>query len=181
MPKVQEPSQAVAPPSKPSVPKMKNIRFSKRGKPPQETPPQANPPIVAATRPVPLPDKAAESPATPPTPTQLPTSRFTAKDDGNQVELDLNETSHFELIKGRVWAWSQGKPYETNWNSLSRVEMAFNHVLFLLIKRHVLLRPDAVLDMRPTFTGGAKARIGDDLELDVSRSAAPRLRELLGI
>jgi hypothetical protein len=59
--------------------------------------------------------------------------------------------------------------------------MAFNHILFLLIKRHVLLRPDAVLDMRPTFTGGAKARVSDALELDVGRGAARRLRELLGI
>ena len=102
-------------------------------------------------------------------------------DEGTPVRLDLNQTSHFELIKGRVWAWSQGKSYQTNWNSLSEVEMAFNHILFLLIKRHVLLRPDAVIDMRPTFAGRAKARISDDLELDVSRSAAPRLRELLGI
>ena len=114
-------------------------------------------------------------------PPLLPASTFAAKDDGTPVRLDLYQTSHFELIKGRVWAWSQGKPYETNWNSLSEVEMAFNHILFLLIKRHVLLRPDAVIDMRPTFAGGAKARISEDLELEVSRSAAPRLRELLGI
>jgi DNA-binding LytR/AlgR family response regulator len=102
-------------------------------------------------------------------------------DAGALIKLDLNQTSHFELIKGRVWAWSQGQRYETNWKNLDDVELAFNHILFLRIKRHVLLRPDAVLDMRSTFGGGAKARVGDDLELDVSRSAARRLRELLGI
>ena len=145
-------------------------------------PPQAIPPIVApVARPLPVPDKPAKPAGTMAPLILLPASNFAAMDEGTPVRLDLNQTSHFELIKGRVWAWSQGKSYQTNWNSLSEVEMAFNHILFLLIKRHVLLRPDAVIDMRPTFAGGAKARISDDLELDVSRSAAPRLRELLGI
>jgi hypothetical protein len=163
------------------VSKVKKILFARQAKPPQELPPQAIPPIVAPAPPAPGPNKATKPPAVQPPRPQLPANTYTAMDEGIQVQLDLDETSHFELVKGRVWAWSNGKRYETNWNSLSDVELAFNHILFLLIKRHVLLRPDAVLDMRPTFTGGAKARVSADLELDVSRSAAPRLRELLGI
>ena len=181
-PKALQPSPASSTPDKPTLKKLKKFLLSKQAQPPVEMAPQRIPPIVApVARPQPVPDKPAKPVGTMAPPMVLPASGFAAMDDGTPVRLDLNQTSQFELIKGRVWAWSKGKPYETNWNSLSDVEMAFNHVLFLLIKRHVLLRPDAVIDMRPTFAGGAKARISDDLELDVSRSAAPRLRELLGI
>jgi hypothetical protein len=108
-------------------------------------------------------------------------NHFTALAGEEQVTLDLELTSHFEVIKEQVWAWSQGARYRTSWRTLSEVELAFNHVLFLLIKRQVLLRPEAVLDLRFTFGGGAKARVGEHLELDVSRAAAPRLKVLLGI
>ena len=111
----------------------------------------------------------------------LSSHAFTAMEAGVSVTLDLNRTSHFELIDGQVWAWYQGQRYETSWRSFDEVELAFNHVIFLLIKRHLLLRPEAVLDFRSTFGGGARARVGDDLELHVSRTAASRLKELLGL
>ena len=181
-PNTEEPSPALSAPTKSPAPKKKKLFHSKQTKPPEEKAPQPTPPRMEdVAPPKPFPDKAIEPARVTAPPLLVPAKTYTALADGNQVELDLNETSHFELIKGRVWAWSQGKPYETNWSSLSQVEMAFNHILFLLIKRHVLLRPDAVLDMRPTFTGGAKARVSDALELDVGRGAARRLRELLGI
>ena len=106
---------------------------------------------------------------------------FSALDDGRPVTLDLNQTSHFELIKGRVWAWLHGKCYETSWNKLGQVELAFNQTLFLTNRRDILMRPEAVLDFHPKFGGGAKVRVDGGLELDISRSAAPRLKELLGI
>lgn len=110
-----------------------------------------------------------------------PSSTFTAMNGRTPVTLDLNRTSHFEVIKGHVWAWSQGKRYETPWRNLSEVESAFKQVLFLVIQHHVLLRPEAVLDLRSTFGGGAKARVGGNMELDVSRAATTRLKELLGL
>ncbi len=181
-PKAPQPSPASSTPDKPTLKKLKKFILSKQAQPQAEMAPQRIPPIVApVARPQPAPDKPTKPAGTMAPPILLPASTITAMDDGTPARLDLNQTSHFELIKGRVWAWSQGKSYETNWRSLNEVEMAFNHILFLLIKRNVLLRPDAVIDMRPTFAGGAKARVSDDLELDVSRSAAPRLRELLGI
>ncbi|MDP1831438.1 MAG: NAD(P)-binding domain-containing protein [Geothrix sp.] len=110
-----------------------------------------------------------------------PFHTFTATDGGSQVTLHLDQTSHFEAIKGQVWAWSHGKRYKTPWGNLGEVELAFRHILFLLIQRHILLRPEATLDFQPTFGGGAKARVGENLELSVSRAAAPRLKELLGL
>jgi len=97
------------------------------------------------------------------------------------VTLDLNRTSHFELIHGHVWAWSEERTYRTFWNSLDEVESAFHHVLFLRSKRNILLRPEAVLDLRPTFGGGAKARVGGSTEVEVGRAALSRLRDLLGL
>jgi 3-hydroxyisobutyrate dehydrogenase-like beta-hydroxyacid dehydrogenase len=108
-------------------------------------------------------------------------SGFTARDGDIPVELNLDRTSHFELTKGHVWAWSQGKRYGTPWRSLVEVEVTFKHILFLPLKRHILLRPDAVLDLRATFGGGAKALVGEGIELDVGRTTVPRLKELLGI
>jgi hypothetical protein len=135
-----------------------------------------------------------EKPGTPPQPGKLapppegqgseaedPVSTYKAMYYKVQVVLDLYRTSHFEVIKGHVCAWSQGKRYDTTWRSLEEVEAAFKHVLFLPIKRNVLLRPDAVLDLRATFGGGAKALLGEGFELDIGRSTVPRLKELLGI
>ncbi len=154
-----------------------------KGTSPQEEqkPQPMPPPVDDEARTTPRSDRAAKPVGPANSSRTVPSNAFPAVDGETQVTLDLNQTSHFEAIKGRVWAWSQGKRYETRWNNLSDVELAFNHVLFLLIKRHILLRPDAVLDLRSTFVGGAKARVSDDLELDVSRAAAPRLKELLGI
>lgn len=95
--------------------------------------------------------------------------------------MDLEQTSHFEVILGQVWAWSQGRRFATSWHSLAEVEGAFKHVLFLPIKRHLLLRPEAVQNLKPTFGGGAKADMGANLEIDVGRAAALRLKELLGL
>jgi 3-hydroxyisobutyrate dehydrogenase-like beta-hydroxyacid dehydrogenase len=115
-------------------------------------------------------------------PAQLaPSHPFAATRDGETILLDLSQISHFETIGGHVWAWSHGKRYKTNWGKLIEVEAAFNRVLFLLIKRHTLLRPEAVIDLRSTFGGGAKAKVSGNMELDVGRGAVPRLKELLGV
>lgn len=144
-------------------------------------PPHILPPVVEDRSAMPTPAKAvdlAEAPAPPPLD---PSYSFTAMDGGDRVTLDLNGTSHFEIIRGQVWAWSQGKRYLTSWSSLGQVALAFNHVLLLLIQRHILLRPEAVLDLRSTFGGGAKAQVDENTVLDVSRAAAPRLKVLLGL
>jgi hypothetical protein len=149
--------------------------------------PPAEAPLATQAAVAPLPaveaDAAAPLPPDEPVPeTPMdPTSSFLAVDGQRQVRLDLDHVTHFEVIKDRVWAWSQGKKYGSPWRNLREVELAFNQVLFLAIRRRVLIRPEAVLDIRPTFGGGSKARVGDGMELDVSRSATPRLKELVGI
>jgi hypothetical protein len=109
------------------------------------------------------------------------TSTFMAMDGELEVRLDLNQTSHFEVIHGRVWAWSAGKRYGTPWSSIIEVEQTFSHVLLLNIQRNILLRPEATLELRPAFGGGAKVLVEGNIELSVRRNSVPRLRELLGI
>ena len=120
-------------------------------------------------------------PAQAPPPRILPADRFTALEDQSPVTLDLNGTSQFELIHGQVWAWSEERTYRTFWNSLDEVESTFHHVLFLRSKRNLLLRPEAVLELRPTFGGGARARVGGNTEVEVGRAALSRLKDLLGL
>jgi 3-hydroxyisobutyrate dehydrogenase-like beta-hydroxyacid dehydrogenase len=125
-------------------------------------------------KPVPVPVQATP-------PRILAADRFTALEDKSPVTLDLNRTSHFELLHGQVWAWSEEKNYRTFWSSLDEVESTFHHVMFLRSKRNILLRPEAVLELRPTFGGGAKARVGANTEVEVSRAALSRLKDLLGL
>ena len=106
---------------------------------------------------------------------------FTAKDGESQIVLDLNDVTHFDLSKGIVRAWSQEKRYDTSWRSLAEVESTFRQVLFLLIQRKVLLQPKAVLEFKHLFGGRAKVRVGKTMALSVSRAAARRLKEVLGM
>lgn len=106
---------------------------------------------------------------------------YSAETDERRVTLELAETSHFELEKDIVWAWSQGKRYRTAWRSLAEIESVFKHVLLVRIQREILLYPESVLSLKPVFGGRAKVRVAGDLELNVSRATASRLKELLGV
>ena len=58
---------------------------------------------------------------------------------------------------------------------------AFPTADLLRIQRHLLLRPEAVLGLKPLEGGRASARVADGQDLGVSRSATPRLKEMLGL
>jgi hypothetical protein len=49
------------------------------------------------------------------------------------------------------------------------------------IQRHLLLRPEAVLALKPLMGGRASVRVGDGLDLEVSRTATPVLKAILGL
>jgi len=110
-----------------------------------------------------------------------PLANFHGMLGDQQATLDLAGTTHFELEGGSVWAWHHGRRYKTSWRSLADVELVFRHVLFLRIQPTVLLQPETVLHLRSVFGGRAKAKVVGNMELDVSRSATPRLKELLGL
>lgn len=107
--------------------------------------------------------------------------RFPAKAGEGLVMLDLRKTTHFEVSQEVVWAWAQGKRFRTSWRSLAEVEQAFPQASLLRIQRQILLMTEAVLALKPIFGGRARIRIGEGQELEVSRTATPKLKEILGM
>jgi DNA-binding LytR/AlgR family response regulator len=107
--------------------------------------------------------------------------RFPARAAGGHFFLEFRKVSHFEFEGQAVWAWCGGKRFRAPWDSLNEVESAFPMSGLIRIQRHLLLRPEAVLGHRSLPNGRAKVRLMDGIELDVSRSMTPRLREVLGI
>jgi len=107
--------------------------------------------------------------------------RFPVKAGEGHVFLDLKRTTHFEVETEVVWAWAAGTRHRTAWTTLAEVEAAFPGAGLLRIQRHLLLRPEAVLGLKPLEGGRASVRVAEGLDLEVSRSVTPRLKELLGL
>lgn len=107
--------------------------------------------------------------------------RFPVKAGEGHVFLELRRTSHFAVEAEVVWAWAGGLRHRTAWTTLAEVESAFPGAGLQRIQRHLLLRPEAVLGLKPLEGGRACVRVADGLELEVSRSATPKLKELLGL
>lgn len=110
-----------------------------------------------------------------------PNTRFPVKAGEGHVFLDLKRVSHFEVEDEVVFAWAGGQRHRTDWTSLGEVEEAFASTGLLRIQRHLLLRPEAVLGLKPIEGGRAAVRVGEGIDLEVSRSVTPRLKELLGL
>ncbi|HEY3399311.1 MAG TPA: LytTR family DNA-binding domain-containing protein [Geothrix sp.] len=124
-----------------------------------------------------------------PAPNHATPQRFPVKAGEGHVFLDLKRTTHFEVEEEVVWAWAVGtgpgpgapSRHRTAWTTLAEVEAAFPGAELVRIQRHLLLRPEAVLGLRPLEGGRATVRVGEGLDLEVSRSVTPRLKERLGL
>jgi anthranilate synthase component 1 len=96
------------------------------------------------------------------------------------VLVDLAKTTHFEVENEVVWAHA-GTRLRTTWTSLAEVENAFPGAGLLRIHRHLVVRPDAVIGLKPAAGGRAIVRLQGGAEIEASRGGAPRLRERLGL
>jgi len=96
------------------------------------------------------------------------------------VLVDLNKTTHFEVDNEVVWAYAGGR-LKTLWTSLSEVEAALPGAGLLRVHRHLLLRPEAVVGIRPTPGGRVAVRLAGGVEVETSRGGTPRLKERLGL
>jgi len=94
--------------------------------------------------------------------------------------VDLHKTTYFEVENEVVWAHAGGR-LRTQWTSLNEVESAFPGSALLRIHRHLLVRPEAVLGIKPAPGGRAMVRLIGGEEIEASRGGAPRLRERLGL
>jgi len=96
------------------------------------------------------------------------------------ILVDLQKTTHFEVENEVVWAHAGGR-LRTHWTSLGEVEEAFPRAGMLRIHRHLLVRPEAVIGLKPTLGGRAIVRLVGGEEIEASRGGAPRLRQRLGV
>ena len=115
------------------------------------------------------------------TPHTASSGRYPVKAGEGHLFLELRRTTHFEVEDEVVWAWSGASRFRTGWTTLAEVEQAFPSAGLMRIQRHLLLRPEAVLGLRPLEGGRASVRVGEGLELETSRTATPKLKELLGL
>jgi len=95
--------------------------------------------------------------------------------------VDLRKVSHFEVHEEQVWTWMGGERLLTQWKSLTEVESAFPGAGLMRINRSALVRPEAITGVRALWGGRAMVRLGSEVELEVSRSSTPALKERFGI
>jgi len=107
--------------------------------------------------------------------------RFPVSAGSGVLLLDLARTVYFEVEEQVVWAHA-GERYRTRWKSLGEVEAAFPDAGLLRIQRNLLIRPEAVVGLRPAG-GGSRAlvRLAGGIELEASRGATPELKQRLGL
>jgi two-component system LytT family response regulator/two-component system response regulator AlgR len=106
--------------------------------------------------------------------------RFPIQAGEGLVFLELAKTTHFEVKDEVVWACA-GERFKTLWRSLGEVEAYFPEAGLLRIQRHLLLRPEAIVGLRPAGNSRVLVRLAGGLELEASRGATPRLKERLGL
>lgn len=106
--------------------------------------------------------------------------RYPVQAGAGVVLVDLAKTTHFEVENEVVWAHA-GTRLRTTWTSLAEVEGAFRGAGLLRIHRHLLVRPEAVIGLKPAPGGRALIRLQGGAEIEASRGGAPRLRERLGL
>lgn len=114
--------------------------------------------------------------------TRLPApTRFPVRAGQGLLLVDLARTTHFHVEDEVVWAHVGGEALRTPWASLNEVEAALPGAGLIRGHRHLLLRPEAIMGLRPGPYGRLWVRFTGGSEVEVSRGAAPVLKERLGL
>lgn len=124
-------------------------------------------PVDSATVQVPLPGAAG--------------TRIAVKAGSGHLLLDLRKVTHFELEEDVIWVWSGGKRFRGPWESIVEVLEAFPAAGLMRIQRNLLLRPETVVGIRSLPGGRVAVRTAEGLELEVSRTMTPAMKEHLGL
>jgi two-component system LytT family response regulator/two-component system response regulator AlgR len=109
-----------------------------------------------------------------------PAAKVPVRAGDGVVFLDLAKVSHFTLEDETVWAWA-GERFRTLWRNLAEVEAAFPGRDLLRGNRQLILRAESVIGVRTLENGRMLARLQGGHEVEVSRGAAPHLKERLGL
>ncbi|NTW85048.1 MAG: response regulator [Holophagaceae bacterium] len=117
---------------------------------------------------------APRDPARPTGPFRVP-----VKAGEGLVLVDLAKITHLSFEDGAVWAFL-GEPLRTTWKTLAEAELALGDRV-VRGHRHLLIRPEAVVGLRAGESGRLLVRLSGNVELEVSRGAAPAFKARLGL
>jgi two-component system LytT family response regulator/two-component system response regulator AlgR len=106
--------------------------------------------------------------------------RYAVKAGEGLVLMELAKTTHFEYEDGSVWAHAGGR-FRTTWKTLAEAETALDGRGLVRGHRHLLLRPEAIVGLRNLDSGRLLVRLVGGVEVEVSRGAAPVLKQRLGL
>lgn len=107
-------------------------------------------------------------------------ARYPVRAGDGLVLLDLGRTSHFVFEEDAVWSYVNGERFRTTWKSLTEVEAAFPAQALVRGHRHLLVRPEAIVGFKAGDFGRMLVRLPGNVTVEVSRGAAPKLKERLG-
>ena len=129
--------------------------------------------------------RAAELRLVPPsvlriTPQAKRVTRVPVKAGEGLIFLELSKTTHFEVDQEVVYAHADRR-YLTPWKTLAEAEHYLQGAGLLRIHRHLLVRPEAIIGVKPLWGGRLTVTLVGGLELESSRGGTPRLKERLGL
>ena len=107
-------------------------------------------------------------------------TRYPVKAGEGMVFIDLARTTHFEVEKEIVYAHATQR-YQTPWKTLAEAEQNLQGAGLFRIHRHLLVRPEAILGVKPLEGGRLLVTLPGGVELETSRGATLRLKERLGL
>lgn len=107
-------------------------------------------------------------------------TRYPVKAGEGLVFLELARTTHFEVEQEIVYAHATQR-YQTSWKTLTEAEQYLQGAGLIRIHRHLLVRPEAILGVKPLWGGRLLVTLPGGVELETSRGATARLKERLGL
>lgn len=105
--------------------------------------------------------------------------RYAVKAGEGVVFLDLGRTTHFEVEDEVVWAHASGR-FRTLWSTLAEVEAAFPAAGMVRVHRHLLVRAEAIVGVKPRWGGRLTVTLLGGVELESSRGATARIKARMG-
>lgn len=106
--------------------------------------------------------------------------RVPVKAGDGLIFLDLAKVTHFTYEDEQVLAHAGG-PFRTLWKTLAEAEEAMTGRGLVRGHRHLLIRPEAVVGVKPGEFGRLLVRLAGGTEVEVSRGAAPDVKKRLGL
>ena len=103
--------------------------------------------------------------------------RIPVKAGDGVVLVDLTKTTHFVFEGDAVWAFAEER-LRTTWKTLAEAESVLGDRV-VRGHRHLLIRPEAIVGVRAGDSGRLRVRLAGGVELEVSRGAAPGIKERL--